>query len=244
MKSFKLYFESKFYNDTLHPRFWDAAANFDQEVREKLLTIAKDVSDAAGVKDELIDDVQLTGSLANFNYTDFSDLDTHILLDFDKINHDEDLVKKALDGKRFVWNLRHDISIGGHDVEVYFQDVDEPHKASGLYSIKDNKWIRQPEHDEPQVDEMDVTAKADKLKGEIADLEVELSQTEGEDLGELAEGADALRAKVAKMRKDSLEANGEFGIGNLAFKELRNSGYMERLIDVANAIYDKQFTST
>ena len=45
------------------------------------------------------------------------------------------------------------------------------------------------------------------------------------------------------MRKDSLEARGEFGIGNLAFKELRNSEYMGRLIDVANAIYDKKFTS-
>ena len=242
MKSFKLYFENAFYNDTLHPTLWDAAANFDQSIREKLLTIAKDVSEGAGVKDELIDDIQLTGSMANYNYTDFSDLDVHILLDFAKINHDEDLVKKALDGKRFVWNLRHDIKMGGHDVEVYFQDTEEPHEASGLYSILNNKWIRQPEHDEPQVDERDVTSKADRLKGEIADLEVALQTTEGEDLGELAEGADALRSKVAKMRKDSLEANGEFGIGNLAFKELRNSGYMGRLIDVANAIYDKQFT--
>ncbi len=242
MKSFKLFFESQFYNDTLHPAFWDAAKNFDQSVRESLLTIAKDVSEGAGVKDDLIDDIQLTGSMANYNYTDYSDLDVHILLDFDKINHDEDLVKKALDGKRFVWNLRHDIKMGGHDVEVYFQDVDEPHKASGLYSILDNEWIREPIHDEPEVDARDVSAKADRLKGQISDLEVELSKSEGDDLGELAEAADALRAKVAKMRKDSLEANGEFGIGNLAFKELRNSGYMERLIDVANAIYDKQFS--
>lgn len=242
MKTFKLYFESAFYNDTLHPSLWDAAANFDQSIREKLLTIAKDVSEGADVKDDIIDDIQLTGSMANFNYTDFSDLDVHILLDFAKINHDEDLVKKALDGKRFVWNLRHDIKMGGHDVEVYFQDTQEPHEASGLYSILNNKWIREPEHNEPQVDERDVTSKADRLKGEIADLEVALQTTEGEDLGELAEGADALRSKVAKMRKDSLEANGEFGIGNLAFKELRNSGYMGRLIDVANAIYDKQFT--
>ena len=242
MKSFKLFFESQFYNDTLHPALWDAAKNFDQSIREKLLTIVKDVSEGAGVKDELIDDIQLTGSMANFNYTEYSDLDVHILLDFAKINHDEDLVKKALDGKRFVWNLRHDIKMGGHDVEVYFQDTEEPHEASGLYSLLNNTWIREPEHNEPEVDARDVSAKADRLKGEIADLEFELSQTEGEDLDDLREAADALRAKVAKMRKDSLEANGEFGIGNLAFKELRNSEYMGRLIDVANAIYDKQFT--
>ena len=241
MKSFKLFFESQFYNDTLHPSFWDVAKNFDQSLRESLLTIAKDVSEGAGVKDSLIEDIQLTGSMANYNYTDYSDLDVHILLDFDKINHDEDLVKKALDGKRFVWNLRHDIKMGGHDVEVYFQDVDEPHKASGLYSILNNEWIREPIHDEPEVDARDVSAKADRIKGQISDLEVELGVTPIEELDDLAEAADALRAKVAKMRKDSLEANGEFGIGNLAFKELRNSDYMERLIDVANAIYDKKF---
>ncbi len=241
MKSFKLFFESQFYNDTLHPSFWDVAKNFDQSLRESLLTIAKDVSEGAGVKDSLIEDIQLTGSMANYNYTDYSDLDVHILLDFDKINHDEDLVKKALDGKRFVWNLRHDIKMGGHDVEVYFQDVDEPHKASGLYSILNNEWIREPIHNEPEVDARDVSAKADRIKGQISDLEVELGVTPIEELDDLAEAADALRAKVAKMRKDSLEANGEFGIGNLAFKELRNSDYMERLIDVANAIYDKKF---
>ena len=243
MKSFKLFFENQFYNDTLHPAFWDAAKNFDQSLRESLLTIAQDVSEGAGVKDDLIEDIQLTGSMANYNYTDYSDLDVHILLDFDKINHDEDLVKKALDGKRFVWNLRHDIKMGGHDVEVYFQDIDEPHKASGLYSILNNEWIREPIHDEPEVDARDVSAKADRLKGQISDLEVELGVTNGEDLDDLNEAADALREKVARMRKDSLEANGEFGIGNLAFKELRNSGYMERLIDISNAIYDKKFTS-
>ena len=242
MKSFKLFFESQFYNDTLHPAFWDAAKNFDQSLREKLLTIASDVSEGAGVPEDIIDDIQLTGSMANYNYTDFSDLDVHVLLDFAKINSDEDLVKKALDGKRFVWNLRHDIKMGGHDVELYFQDTEEPHKASGLYSLLNNKWIREPSYDPPEVDARDVSLKADRLKGEISDLEVALAATEGEDLGELAEAADALRAKVAKMRKDSLEANGEFGIGNLAFKELRNSDYMERLIDVANGIYDKQFT--
>ncbi len=243
MKSFKLFFESQFYNDTLHPAFWDAAKNFDQSVRESLLTIAKDVSEGAGVKTDLIEDIQLTGSMANYNYTDYSDLDVHILLDFDKINHDEDLVKKALDGKRFVWNLRHDIKMGGHDVEVYFQDVDEPHKASGLYSILNNEWIREPIHDEPEVDARDVSAKADRIKGQISDLEVELGVTDGEGLDDLNEAADALRDKVARMRKDSLEANGEFGIGNLAFKELRNSGYMERLIDISNAIYDKKFST-
>jgi len=240
MITFKQFHESKFYNDTLHPSFWDAAGGFDQVVREKLLNIAHDVAAAAGV-DKLIEDIQLTGSMANYNYTDYSDLDTHILLDFDKVNSDEDLVKKALDGKRFIWNLRHDIKMGGQDVEIYFQDVDEPHNASGLYSLLRNEWITEPVHNEPQVDERDVTLKADRIKGEIADLEVAQQTSTGDDLEELQDAAQALRAKVAKMRKDSLN-DGELVIGNLAFKELRNSDYMERLINVANRLYDDKFT--
>ena len=242
MINFKQFHENKFYNDTLHPALWDAAGGFDQVVRKKLLTIAIDVAEAPGV-DKLIEDIQLTGSMANYNYTDYSDLDTHILLDFDKVNSDEDLVKKALDGKRFIWNLRHDIKMGGQDVEIYFQDVDEPHNASGLYSLLRNEWITEPVYNEPQVDERDVTLKADRIKGEIADLEVAQQTSTGDDLEELQDAAAALRSKVAKMRKDSLNDNGEFGIGNLAFKELRNSDYMERLIDVANRLYDDKFNT-
>lgn len=241
MINFKKFFENRFYNETLHPRFWNNS-EFDSEVREKLLTIAMDVARDAGVED-LVEDVQLTGSLANFNYTDFSDLDTHILLDFNKLNSDEDLVKKALDGKRFVWNLRHDIKMGGHDVEIYFQDIDEPHKASGLFSLLNDKWITEPEYNEPSIDERDVTAKAEKIKGEISDLEMAHQIAAAEELELLQTSAQALRAKIHKMRKDSLEADGEFGIGNLAFKELRNSDYIERLIDVTNMLYDNQFTS-
>jgi len=242
MINFKTFYESRFYNDTLHPRFWSESKEFDPEVRDKLITIAMDVARDAGVED-LVEDIQLTGSLSNYNYTDFSDLDTHILLDFKNINSDEDLVKKALDGKRFVWNLRHDINIGGHEVEVYFQDVDEPHAASGLYSLLKDEWITEPEYNEPTIDERDVTAKADKIRGEISDLESAQQTATADELRDLQKAAQALRQKISKMRKDSLEADGEFGIGNLAFKELRNSKDIERLIDLTNKLYDNQFSS-
>lgn len=242
MINFKTFYESRFYNDALHPRFWSESKEFDPEVKEKLLTIAMDVAREADVED-LVEDVQLTGSISNFNYTDFSDLDIHILLNFKNVNNDEDLVKKALDGKRFVWNLRHDINIGGHDVEVYFQDVDEPHAASGLYSLLNDEWITEPKHNEPSIDERDVIAKADKIRGEISDLEMAQQTATQEDLKYLQEAAQALRKKINKMRKDSLEADGEFGIGNLAFKELRNSEDIERLIDLSHTLYDNQFSS-
>ncbi|MDB4430203.1 hypothetical protein N9273_00110 [bacterium] len=242
MINFRTFFENRFYNDTLHPDFWSDSKEFDSEIREKLLTIAMDVAEEAGVE-KLVEDVQLTGSLSNYNYTEFSDLDVHILLDFDKINNDEELVKKALDGKRFIWNQRHDIIINDHEVEIYFQDIDEPHKASGLYSILKDEWITEPEHNEPSVDVRDVELKADKIKSEISDLDMAMQTASYDDLESMRDEAQAIRSKITKMRRDSLDLDGEFGIGNLAFKELRNSNYIERLIDISTKLYDDQFSS-
>ena len=241
MINFKLFYESNWYNDTLPERFWDGD-KFDPEVRDKLLKIAADVADKAGVAGE-VQDVQLTGSMANYNYTKYSDLDVHILLDFADINSDEDLVRAALDGKRFIWNLRHNISIGGHDVELYFQDMEDPHVASGLFSLLKDEWITVPTYDPPTIDENDVQRKAGSVKGHIDELETAAQSINSPaELAELTDIAAALRSKVSSVRKDSLAASGEFGIGNLAFKELRNSGYMEKLIDVANLLYDNQYT--
>ena len=97
--------ESGIYNKDLTPKSW-YNKKFDKGVRQKLLNI---VNASTAEHTFIIDHIQLTGSLANYNYNRHSDLDVHILLDFSNINDDTDLVKQALDGKRFVWNLRHNI---------------------------------------------------------------------------------------------------------------------------------------
>ena len=243
MKSFKRFFTEQFYNDSLHPRFWDDRNQLDPEARETLLKIAKDVSEQAGVMD-LITDIQLTGSLANYNYTDYSDLDVHMLLDFKDVNSDEELVKSSLDGKRFVWNTRHNISIGGVEVEVYFQDVDEPHMASGLYSLLEGKWLREPVYDPPEVDAADVKTKAEQVERDIDRLEQEVNSAESSiDVERLQLSTTKIRKKITRMRKDSLEKDGEFGVGNLAFKSLRNTGHIGRIIDLDSKLYDMQFIS-
>jgi len=83
-------------------------------LRKKLIDITKDFLANVPIKLPKIDDIQLTGSLANYNYTPKSHLDVHILLDFNKIDEDTDLVKAALDGIRFIWNTKHDIKLKGH----------------------------------------------------------------------------------------------------------------------------------
>ena len=242
MKSFKSFFTEQFYNDSLHPRFWDEQNQLEPEARETLLKIARDVSEQAGVMD-LITDIQLTGSLANYNYTDYSDLDVHMLLDFKDVNDDEDLVKSSLDGKRFIWNERHDITIGGVEIEVYFQDVDEPHMASGLYSLQEGKWLREPVYDPPEVDAADVKSKAEQVERDIDRLEREVNGASDMDIESLQAATTKIRKKITRMRKDSLEKDGEFGVGNLAFKSLRNTGHIGKIIDLDSKLYDMKFTS-
>ena len=242
--SFKTYFEeSNYYNDTLHPQFWDEF-EFKEDVLNPILKIVDDfVKDDAHISPEMVEDVQLTGSLANYNYSEYSDLDVHILLDFADINKDEEIVKRALDGKRFIWNLRHDIRFNGHEVELYFQDIHEPHVASGLFSLSGNRWIKKPKYEKPEVDHGDVVKKAESFKRELDLLDDALDNISDEKEFSLVNNrAKKLKDKIMKMRKEGLASKGEFSVENLAFKTLRNDKTIARLNDLIIKSYDLMFS--
>ncbi len=229
----------KFYNKTLNKKFWSDDKQFDPNIREKLLLISKDFIEKLNLENVDIYDITLTGSNSNYNYNDYSDLDVHVLIDFKDINEDEDLVKKALDGDRFIWNLRHNINLNGHDVEMYMQDKDEPHVASGLYSIRDDEWITEPTYDPPSIDERDVYKKANAIAKEVEILTEKISAAKGDEARELHTRANKLKEKISKMRQRGLAREGEFSIENLAFKVLRNTQVIGDLIDQVTKSYDR-----
>jgi len=233
--------EDRFYQKELNTVFWKNGS-FDSGVREKLLDIAQDFYSI--FKIELpIDDIQLTGSLANYNWTPKSDLDVHVLIDFSQIDSNKELVKKAFDGQRFIWNLRHNIVIRGYDVELYLQAINEPHVASGLFSLKNNEWIRIPSYNPPQIDERDVDLKYDGIINDIDSVDIELSKTDSEmDAREVHQHAERVKSKIMKMRKEGLETRGEFSVENLVFKKLRNEGYIQKLIDLISRSYEKIYS--
>jgi len=242
--SFKTYFEeSNYYNDTLHPQFWDEF-EFKEDVLKPILKIVDDfVKDDAHISPEMVEDVQLTGSLANYNYSEYSDLDVHILLDFADINKDEEIVKRALDGKRFIWNLRHDIKFNGHEVELYFQDIHEPHVASGLFSLSGNRWIKKPKYEKPEIDHEDVVKKANSFKKELDLLADVLDNISDEkEFSLINKRAKKLKEKIMRMRKEGLAGKGEFSVENLAFKTLRNDQTIARLNELIIKSYDLMFS--
>jgi hypothetical protein len=234
-----------FYQPKLNPRVWgiadiNSAPKIHPVLRNRLLVIAQDFYEALKVEIP-IEDIHLTGSLANYNWTKYSDFDVHVLFDFAKINEDTALVKKALDGQRFMWNQRHPVQILDHDVELYAQDISEPHIASGLYSLLKDEWITIPRFTPPSIDPKDVSRRVEALQTEIEMLAKEIATSDFGLIQEpLISRVDWLKEKIMKARKDGLSERGEFSVENLTFKALRNSGHIEKLIDLGKEAYRKR----
>ena len=79
------------YHKELNPNIW-TDNKLNPEIREKLLEIAAAFVDYLDL-DVDIEDITLTGSLANYNYTKYSDFDLHILTDYKQYDVDKDLLK-------------------------------------------------------------------------------------------------------------------------------------------------------
>jgi len=200
------------------------------------MAIAKDFWDSLKLTAQVID-VQLTGSLANYNWTNSSDLDVHIITDFTQVDANTELVRKALDGQRFIWNQRHPVVIQGHDVECYVQDKNEQHTSSGLFSILKQDWIVTPQFNPPQIDKKDVREKMRVIKSEFKEAKQKLTKSSGKEAKELFSYLERIKKKVMNDRKEGLAKDGEFSVENLVFKELRRDGTIEDLIDTMSQAY-------
>lgn len=237
------------YHRELCPKVWDSSEDaggqfkLKREIREKLMAIASDFWSSLKLNAKVID-VQLTGSLANYNWTMASDLDVHIIIDFAEIDEDLELVRMAVDGQRFIWNLRHPVIIRGHDVECYVQHKDAQHRSSGLYSILRDRWLVVPFYNPPVVDQRDVDEKARVIVKEVKEIEKRSRSISGEEAKEMLEYLDRFKKKIMADRKFGLydTTEGEYSVENLVFKELRKNGTMEKMIDLASELYSKIYS--
>tara|TARA_R110002074_G_scaffold29725_1_gene84770 strand:+ start:85 stop:834 length:750 start_codon:yes stop_codon:yes gene_type:complete len=226
--------------DTLNSKVWTEDKKLKPEVRTQLLKIADDFFESLEVGDLEIDDIILTGSLSNYNWSKYSDVDLHILVDFKDLDDNVELVRDYFNAKKGIWNDAHDIKIHGFDVEMYVQDTHEEHIAGGVYSILNDEWNVVPKPlDEIVIDEKLVEKKAGDLMRRIDNIE---HKYDNGIYKEVVEDITKLKEKIRKFRKCGLESSGEFSPENLAFKALRRNGYLERLGDLSRDAYDKMMT--
>lgn len=231
--------KSFYLKDELNPKIW-TDFEIDSEIREKLLQIAQDFYNSTELEAD-IKDIILTGSLANYNWSEkYSDFDLHILIDFRDVDDNVVLVKKFTDSIKSLWNQTHNIKISNYEVEVYLQDVSEVHKSSGVFSLMKNKWKIKPSKVNFEPDEEEIEEKASLLMSSIDDIE---SRLEEDTYEILKDKISVIWKKIKSKRKSGLEEGGEFSTGNLVFKLLRRNGYLEKIMNLKRTSYDKQFES-
>jgi hypothetical protein len=225
--------------DELNPKIWDENQKMRPEVKKTLLKIADDYFESLEIPGVDIEDVTMTGSLANYNWSKYSDVDLHIVVDYKDVPVDKDLVQDFFKSKSSNWNKEHDVKIYGYDVELYVQDINEPHHSTGVYSILNNEWKIKPEKKKITINDKSVRDKANMLMDRIEALYDELIDG---DYNVAIKGVDKLTQKIKKMRQSGLESGGEFSVENMVFKVLRRNGMMDRLYDIKNVAYDKSVT--
>ena len=221
--------------DTLIKDVW-VDGELQPKIREKLLKIAQDFFDSLELPEgTILKDIKLTGSFANFNWSKFSDVDLHLVLDFSEISDNEEFAKDYFMAKKNLWNNTHDINIFGYPVEVYVEDKDEPHTASGLYSILNDGWITIPQQQKIIIDKDDIKSKAEGYLSILPQLKKMFKDGKYE---EVINTIEKTKTRIRDMRSSGLEKGGLYSVENLAFKVLRRLGYVEDLNKLLTQSYD------
>jgi hypothetical protein len=215
------------FNQKLNPRIWGADEKMLPQVRDQLLRIADDFREFLGIDIE-VKDITVSGSNAAYTYTPHSDIDLHLVVDLPEADANE-VYRELFDAKKYAYNEQHNIKIGGYDVELYVQDANKTHHSQGIYSIKNNDWVSVPKRRRIDVDDISVQSKFEDLGHRI---ELAVASGDYEKMSELS-------SKIREYRQAGLDAHGEFGPENLAFKILRTQGLIKKLYDARNAAKDE-----
>ena len=222
--------------DTLSPDIWPDG-NLSPKIKTQLVRIAKDFIKELKPKTPIrIKDILFTGSLANYNWSKFSDIDMHILVDFNDLDANKDIAKEYFDAQKNLWNQKHDITVFNYPVELYVQDVKEKLVATAVYSVLHDKWIRKPERESFKLNKKVIKDKADKFITQLKDIRTAYKK---EDYQEVVDMVTSLKAKIKTMRKSGLEKGGELSDENIVFKVLRRTQFMEILDSFKAKAYDK-----
>lgn len=212
------------YHDSLNPALWDGD-QLRADVHAHLLAIANRFIGSFDAPVN-VTTIVLTGSNANYNWTARSDLDVHVIYD----PRDRPWLPEYLLDKKRLFNSEHDVRIKGYNVEVYPQSTTEAFYGAGVYSLDDGAWLKHPAREPPDVDEAAVDAKVSDFARKI-----ELAIAGACDVNEVQE-------QVHRLRLAGLEHGGELSVENIAFKELRAAGLLDRLAQAGRQREDRRLS--
>jgi len=224
---------------TLQPDIWEKTGKMSPKVRKNLLEISYQFIDSFGL-DVVIEDIIVTGSIANYNWSEYSDIDLHILVDYKQFSKKlKDLYVEFFDLKKVVFNQKRQLSIFGFDVETYVEGISDEGVSNGIYSILENEWIKKPKKESMNVPKEHIIKTSKKWMRIIDNL---LKHLEGETIDTIKDSVKVIKEKLKKYRQAGLAKGGEMGLENLVFKVLRRNGYIEKLYDIPIKVIDKKLS--
>lgn len=213
-------------NRRLNPKLWQDK-ELKPEIKTALIKIAEKFKDFIGVDLDVID-FTITGSNANYTWTQFSDLDLHIIVK----GIPDEKERELYNAKKALWSEEHNITIKGLPVECYVQGEEEEHHSTGVYSIIADQWLEKPKKVKPSLDDAAIKIKKDSI---VHDIETALSSNDPTSLRKVKE-------KITKMRKSGLERTGEWSTENVVFKILRNIGLIDKLTEKIRELEDQELS--
>jgi len=218
--------------DTLNPKVWDSPNNVKKakmkpEIKKGLLDIAKEFIEFLD-EDVFVEDIILTGSLSNYNWSEYSDFDLHIIIDLEQFEDQGEIYLKLFSAKKLIFNDKHNLTIKGYDVEVYPQDEKEEHTAEGQYSIMNEEWLVVPKKEKPPVNKPKLKL---KINHWVEFVKKTLKDADDSSLNVSKTKIKKLTDKLRKFRKGGLEKGGEFSNENLVYKYLRRSGLLDKVFN-------------
>src|SRR6056300_347464 len=229
MRISELLFEQKnlvTVNRRLNPKLWEND-QLKPEIKSQLIKIAEVFEEFIGIELDVVD-YTLTGSNANYTWTEYSDLDLHIIVKGMPGAEQREL----FNAKKALWSEEHNITIKGLPVECYVQGEEEPHHSTGVYSLMADQWLEKPKKIKPTLDDAAIKAKKESV---IHDIETALLS---KDITKLR----SVKDKITKMRKAGLEKAGEWSTENIVFKVLRNMGLIDKMTQMIRELEDEELS--
>lgn len=228
---------------TINTKLWDGM-ELKPKVRLRLLEIGDKFWDDLEITWVKPEDYLMMGSMCNYNWSEYSDIDLHIIVDFSKVDERVDFVKKFFDSKKNDWNNNHsDLNMFGYPIEVYVQDINEENASGGIFSLYKNEWIKVPEESDIKpigMEKYEIKDIAANIMTVIDGME-EILET-SEDLHEievLNDDVDKMKETLRTHRQEDLSEHGEMAVWNIVYKVLRRTGYIDKLRDIGTKAYDK-----
>lgn len=222
--------------DSLNHDIW-LKDELNPKIRAKLIQVGtdffKDLNLPGIVK---VKDIIFTGSLANFNWSKYSDIDLHLVIDFNQFDANPKIVEEYFYAQKSIWNQEHDIKIFNYPVELYVQDIHAKLVATAVYSVLNNKWLKKPHKEKFELDKKAIKDKAEAYIYQLRDIRQDYNDHQYQ---AVVDKVTRLKDRIKKMRNAGLERGGEYSLENLVFKTLRRTPFLDILDSFKAKSYDK-----